>query len=144
MRKRKEIPQWFHSSGWNKKCRWKRQLDVNDIFASYPINVMWYQNSSTQHCGQIMIFFNAQAPCQRGLTTMISLLDGTYPKMAARQGRGWGLLPVSLLIVPVGGDALHWVCTQINHSLELGLLFLLGQGVWCFIIHWGRKIENLC
>ena len=40
-------------------------------------------------------------------------------------GRWKLVLPLSLLIVIVGGQSLHWVGSDGDHSLDLGLQFLL-------------------
>lgn len=79
----------------------------------------------------------------------MNLLIGTYTRMAVRQravGGVWdgSLLPVTLLVVPFRGGALHGVCTQVNHSLQLSFQLLLGEGVRDGLINCGEdKMSNV-
>lgn len=48
------------------------------------------------------------------------------------------LLPLLVLIVPLGRDPLHWVDPHVKHPLQLLLLVLWGEGVRHRAVHCGQ------
>lgn len=49
------------------------------------------------------------------------------------------LLPLALLIVPLGGDALHRVHPHVQHLLQLTSLPVLIQGPGLLRVDWGER-----